>query len=249
MTSTMHWKRNGPDRQEAAASPSSDRHTVPSPPTAREMLQIIEHIHELPTLAKVSNRLNKMFKNIDTPAQDLADLIGNDQSIVAKILKLVNSSFFGFRPKVTNMRHAIMLMGYNTVLNAILSISVVDALKLAKKFKGFDISSFWEHAIGVGTISRYLDHTMGDRFKEDSFTAGLVHDIGKIIMANFFPDAFAALLQKMDRDNLTFNQAEKSIFPIGHDQVGAHVVQVLEPAGKHAGGHCVPPQTGRENGR
>jgi HD-like signal output (HDOD) protein len=188
-----------------------------------KMIKKIEGVHELPVLATVSAKLNQLMDDIDTPAQQLADFVEKDQAIVAKILKLVNSSFYGFSTKVSNIRHAIMLMGYNTIRSAVLTISVVDGHRLNHKFKGYDISRFWEHAIAVATISRFIDRQTGDRFREDSFTSGLIHDIGKLFMANCFPEEFDKVLQTMQTEKVLFSQAEKRWFPISHSELGAYL--------------------------
>ena len=222
MTLPENSGRASPPNENPSTCREASGRLVP-PLTAKSMMRKISRLRELPTLPNVAVRLNTMLQDINIPAQELSDFIVKDQAVVTKILKLVNSPFFGFSPKVTSIRHAIMLMGYNTIRNAVLSISVVDSLKLAHKFNGFDISYFWEHAIAVGAISHYLDEWSGNRFKEDSFTAGLVHDIGKIIMANFFPDTFAELLKKMACERLSFSEAEKHCFPLGHGRVGTHL--------------------------
>lgn len=188
-----------------------------------KMIKKVECVHELPVLAKVSARLNQLMDDIETPALSIADIIEKDQAVVAKILKLVNSSFYGFSTKVSNLRHAIMLMGYNTIRNAVLAISVVEGHKLIHKFSGYNISCFWEHAIAVATISRFIDRQTGNQFREDSFTSGLIHDIGKLFMANCFPEEFGKVLLTMQTENVTFSQAEKLWFPISHNELGAYL--------------------------
>ncbi|MCP4744604.1 MAG: HDOD domain-containing protein [Desulfobacteraceae bacterium] len=191
--------------------------------SADEFLMELNSVHELPTLPSVAMQVNRMLQDIETPAQELAKVIEKDHAIVPKLLKLVNSAFFGFSKKVTNVAHAIMLMGFNTVRNAVVTIAVIDSVKLQGKFNGFDISSFWLHAIAVATVSRYLDEQTGGRHKEDIFTAGLIHDIGKVVMANFYSEHFALVLRDMAAEKKGFREIEKRYFPLGHDSIGAYL--------------------------
>jgi putative nucleotidyltransferase with HDIG domain len=191
--------------------------------TPAELIKQLDTVHELPTLPSVAQRVNTMLQDINTPAKELAQVIEKDQAIVPKLLKLVNSAFYGFNKKITSISHAVMLIGYNTVRNAIISVAVIDSLKLKDKFNGFDITQFWEHAIAVGTVSRYLDEQTGNRHKENSFTAGLIHDVGKILMANCYPGRFADTLKAQQVQKISMLAAERQYFPLQHDAIGAYL--------------------------
>ena len=193
---------------------------APGPMSADEFLNRLEKIHELPTLSIVALQLGRMLQDINTSAKDVTAIIERDPSIVVKMLKLVNSAFFGFSKKVSSVQHALMLLGFNTVRNIILSIEVIDALKLRQKIIGFDIAAFWRHAIGVAVIGRHLDQMTGGRHQEEVFTAGIIHDIGKILMASHFSDQFQATWDTMHREGITFFEAERLHFPLDHASTG-----------------------------
>jgi HD-like signal output (HDOD) protein len=197
----------------------------PAEMTADKFLRQLDSINELPTLSNVVLQLGRMLQDINTSAQDVAEIIENDQSIVTKMLKLVNSAFFGFSNKVSSVQHALMLLGFNTVRNVIVSIDVIDALKLQKKIQGFDITAFWRHAIGVAIISRHLDQANGGHNQEDVFTAGIIHDIGKIVMAHYFSDRFQATWDTMQHERITFWESEHRHFPLNHAMIGEHLAK------------------------
>lgn len=191
--------------------------------TPEMLLKQLHTVHELPTLPAVANRVNAMLQDINTPARELAHVIEKDQAIVPKLLKLVNSAFYGFSRKITSISHAVMLIGYNTVRNAVVSLAVIDSLKLKGKFKGFDITSFWEHAVAVATVSRHLDARTGGRNQENSFTAGLIHDVGRILMANLYPERFSKVLLTMNEEQITLKASEARHFPLQHDAIGGYL--------------------------
>lgn len=193
--------------------------------TAEKFLKQLDEIHELPTLSTVALQLSRMLQDINISAKDVAQVIQHDQSIVAKMLKLVNSAFFGFSTKVSSVQHALMLLGFNTVRNAVISIDVINVLNMRTKIKGFDISSFWKHAVGVGVISRYLDQATGNKFREDVFTAGIIHDIGKVVMAYYFSDRFQLVWEAMHQEGINFWDAEHRHFPLNHAEIGAELAR------------------------
>ena len=203
-----------------AARPPADQ-----TPAAKALLKRINAIQELPTLSTVFAQVLSLLQDINTPAEELAKVIENDQAMVPKLLKLVNSAFFGFSKKVSSVQHAVMLLGFSTVRNAVLSIEVINALKLKKKLPDFDITKFWQHAVAVAVIARYLDEQTGKQYREDAFAAGLIHDIGKIVMAYYFFDRFEATWRSMHKDNLTFWEAESRHFPINHAAIGAQLAE------------------------
>lgn len=193
--------------------------------TAEAFIQHLDAIHELPTLSTVAMKLSRLLMDINISAKDVAEVIQYDQAIVTKLLKMVNSAFFGFSNKVSSVQHALMLLGFNTVRNAIVAIDVINAMKTKKKIKGFDISAFWIHAIGVAVISRHLDQEAGHHFREDVFTAGIIHDIGKIVMAHYFSDRFQAVLETMQSEQINFWDAEHRHFPMNHADVGIQLAR------------------------
>jgi putative nucleotidyltransferase with HDIG domain len=189
---------------------------------AAGMMQSLIQIKELPTLSPVATRVVGMILNTDTTARDLAQIIEKDPAMVSKLLKLVNSSFFGFSSRITSVVHAIMILGFNTVLNAVLSMAVIDAFRVRKyKSKGLDLETLWRHAISVAVIARHMGRSIGGQSHEYAFSAGILHDIGKIVMAIFFAERFIELQQSAQALDGDYLEAERRHFPIGHASLGA----------------------------
>lgn len=192
---------------------------------AKELMRRIDSIQELPTLSTVVVQVLSMLQDINISAEELAAVVEKDQAIVPKLLKLVNSAFFGFSTKVSSVQHAVMLLGYSTVRNAVLSVEVINAMDLKRRIEGFDITKFWRHAISVAVISRYLDQETGKQYSEDVFAAGLIHDIGKLVMAHYFTNRFEATWRTMCQEKINFWEAEPNHFPIHHAAIGAQLAQ------------------------
>jgi putative nucleotidyltransferase with HDIG domain len=153
--------------------------------------------------------------------EDLVALLEKDQSMVMKILRLVNSSFFGFKSKVKSVAHAVTLLGYNTVQNAVITVSVIEALTLKNKIDRFEIDDFWKHSISVAVMSKFIAMHTKLSAPEDAFTSGLLHDIGKIIWANFFPDELVCILRTVEKNGATFYDTEKALDLPTHSMLGS----------------------------
>ena len=187
------------------------------------VMKKLKSIEDLPTLPAIAIEVNKMLQDYDTSIKNLTKTIEKDQAMVPRILKLVNSAFFGFKSKISSVEHAIILLGFNTVRNAVVSIAIIDALSLKGELEDFDITTFWTHSIAVAVTSKYLAEKTRLQSPENSFTGGLLHDTGKVVLACHFQDFFKKVLLSMKDNNLSFYEAEVKEIPITHTQIGKYL--------------------------
>jgi len=162
-------------------------------------------IDNLPTLPVIYTEVDRLCQDPDVGADQLSSVIENDPSITLKLLNLANSAFFGFSRKISTVRDAISLLGNQTVRNTILNIAVFEATKDLKDTAGLDKNQFWLHCVGVGSVARTLTAKL-ELEREDAFTAGIVHDMGKVILDALIPDLIQPAL---DRLNLTVEQLDE----------------------------------------
>lgn len=192
---------------------------------ANIILKKLDRIEDLPTLPAVAIEVNKMLLDYDTTIDKLSDIIEKDQAMVSKILKLVNSAFFGLRGKISNISHAIVVLGFNTIRNAVVSISIIDAFSVKEGLDGFDITDFWKHSLAVAATSKYLAEKTGIHPADDCFVAGLLHDMGKIVLLQHFKDLFQKVWQAVKENNLSFYEAEKREIPVDHARIGGYLAR------------------------
>lgn len=186
-----------------------------------EILKRLNLIKDLPTLPVIALEINRMLANDRTSVDLLSQIIEKDQAIVSKLLKLVNSSFFGVRSKVATVQEAVVRLGFNSVRNVVVSVSVFETLTLEdSEGIDFNLEDFWAHSVAVAMTSRYLSEQTGIQDPDDCFVAGLLHDIGLIIIARFFPDILAKILRQVKEQNVSIYDAEKEIMPIRHNKIG-----------------------------
>lgn len=188
-----------------------------------ELKRNLDKIDNLPTLPSIALEVNKLLQDYDTSIKKLSNVIENDQAIAARILKLVNSAFFGLRSKVGNIPHAITLLGFNTVRNAVISVSVIKALSNDSDMNGFKISDFWRHSVSVAVTSKHIADTTHLHNPDDCFIGGLLHDIGKLILVNNFETLFNKIWKIKNNEDISFFEAEKRINSMNHAQIGGYL--------------------------
>ena len=189
----------------------------------QQILKKLDRIKDIPTLPSIVFELNKHLRDPDTSIKIVCDTIEKDQAIALKILKLVNSAFYGFRSKISDLRNAVVLLGYNAVRNAIVSLSVINAFPKRLTLMDFDISQFWKHSLAVAVTSKNIAQLSKKESPDNCFVGGLLHDTGKVILAQYFPDLFESVWSTLQNEHLTFYEAEQRELPIDHTKIGAHL--------------------------
>ena len=188
----------------------------------------LDSISDIPTLPSIVFKVNKMLGDYDISIKKLAAVIEKDQAMVTRILKLVNSSFYGFRSRINKIDYAVIILGFNTIRNAIVSLSIIKAFSGGKTREGFDIKDFWRHSIAVAVTSRYLSEQSKLDSPDDCFVAGLLHDIGKVILAQHFSELFDRVWESVKMDGKSFYEAEQELLPVNHAQIGGYLTKTWQ---------------------
>jgi putative nucleotidyltransferase with HDIG domain len=194
-------------------------------PTSQKIKRITESIISLPTLPTVVSKMIQLVDNPKTSASSLARLIYTDQALTARILKLANSAYYGFPREISTVNMAIVVLGFNTVKEMGLSLSVFEFFKDGSSDSAFDISRFWQHSIGCGSAARMLARRLNYHLTGEAFVAGLLHDIGKVILRQYLPKEFLSIIDRVSRNNSDLDQAELDVVGTSHAQVGAWLAE------------------------
>jgi len=185
----------------------------------------ITDLKEIPTIPVVVARAVGVINNPRSSAKDLTDLIINDQVLAAKILKVANSAYYGLPSKVNNLNRAITLIGFNEVKRMIMPILLLDTFKGFKNNKFFSSQMFWTHSLAVAAASEILTERIKAPYDMgEARVAGLLHDIGRLIIVQYFPNEFESIMSEVEL-GIKVRMAEFSILGVDHGEVGAQVTE------------------------
>ncbi len=183
--------------------------------------ELKKFVGDLPTLPVVFQQLFSRMQDPDTQVSELADLISKDPSLTAKILKLVNSAFYGRPSQISTIGRAVIIMGFQAVRSAALAVSVFERFKgMESTAQAFSLEDFWRHSIGVSCVAKQMSMVLGRCEPEDAFVAGLLHDVGKLVMLQHFPEDVEDLTRAANEQQLTWRGCEDLLFPSNHAAIG-----------------------------
>lgn len=185
----------------------------------------IEATQDLPTLPTVIGRILDMANSPMTNAADIGRVIEQDQALTAKVLKLVNSAYYGFPGQIRSVQHAIVILGFNKVKTIALAASVFDLSK-GRESNLLDLPSFWEHSLGTALAAKVVAHKLGTALQpEDAFVGGLIHDLGKLILALCMPKEYSSVFEWLAANPCTVRKAERELLGFDHAQVGDWIAE------------------------
>ncbi len=177
---------------------------------------------DLPSMPATLARIIQLTNSTDATAEQLAQVVKLDQSLSTKVLRLANSAYMGRRSKVETITDAVMTLGFGSVRNLAASASVVDALFPRKMFPGFSWQDMWIHSVNTAVAAEVVYPMITGRGgnNESAFVAGLLHDIGKLIIARTLPPKFQQIVQACTEYNFSMLQAESNFLGTNHAQIG-----------------------------
>ncbi len=186
--------------------------------------QLIEMVDKIPTFQESVHRILALTASADCSPKDLVQVIEHDPILTIKVLKLVNSAYFGLSQEVTSVNHAVVYVGINTIKNVAISVATTGALPKTNN-AGLNMNQFWAHSLAVGVIAKLLAENKGVGKNEQAnyFVAGLLHDIGKVLFAHFIPNEYQQVLQKVATEQIPLYQAERDLLGFDHSEIGGMV--------------------------
>jgi len=182
--------------------------------------RIIESIQGLPPLPEAVCRLCELAGDLDADIHEMARVIAEDQALTTRILRIANSAFYGLSGRVRTVSHAIVVLGFREIRNLALGVTVF-ALRYGRdRSSPLDHTDFWRHALAVASAARMIATHVGLADPEEAYVAGLIHDVGKLVLVEHFPDEYTEALWQANSDGCPLNEAERAILGTDHAEVG-----------------------------
>ena len=178
----------------------------------------IEESGDLPTLPGVVARIMEMVDSPETTGRQLGQEIAKDQVLSAKVLKLVNSGFYGFSQPISTIPHAVTMLGFDAVRSLVLSSSVLEMMNEA-------LPGLWEHSLACARSATMVAEHVQMPHPEEMSVIGLLHDLGKVILCQSFEDDFKKVQRRIERRDCLFHVAEEGVMGINHGELGGWLLE------------------------
>lgn len=215
--------------------------------TSLKLRALTGGLKNLPSLPELYLEIADALQSPNCSSQRIAEIASQDPAIAAKLLQLSNSAFFGFSRKVSSIAEAVQLLGVGIIQSLALAVPVFASFS-RQKCPSFPLEQIWEHSLQTGIISRRIcsEHLADAFLGEQAFCAGLLHDLGKIILADGLPDEYSAILQEAHEQRQPVSVVEQKRLEATHAEVGAYLLAIWglpiplveAVANHHHPGHC-----------
>jgi putative nucleotidyltransferase with HDIG domain len=177
-------------------------------------------LYEVPTLPAIVIQALKIMQDPNSDAKAVESVISRDPAISGKVLRVANSAFFGYSRRVASIADAIRVLGFNNVQGMIIGIGAFDAFRTER----LNLSDFWQHSIATATAAGFLAPRVGCP-ADEAFTAGILHDIGKLVFAIQAEQAYRRVIELERGGTLRSLDAERTLFEFTHPEVGETVAE------------------------
>ncbi|MBN2802848.1 MAG: HDOD domain-containing protein [Deltaproteobacteria bacterium] len=183
------------------------------------ILEMVRQTDDLPTLPIVVVEVTNLLNDPSSTPKQLTDIIKADQVLTSKILKMVNSAYYAIPGGVSTIERAIVFLGYNTIVQILLGLSMAQFSHLGKD-SGISMHDFWKHSLAVGVTSDVIARFIGHQAPEEAFAAGLLHDIGKLGLSKLAGKKFGSAIATALKKGIPLKQSEREHGLPTHDMVG-----------------------------
>jgi putative nucleotidyltransferase with HDIG domain len=209
-------------------------------------------IDAMPSLPITVSKIVELANNPHSTPSDLNKVITLDPVLTAKVLKLVNSAYYGLSNSVTSIVKAIVLLGLNTIKNLAVSTAVLGTVKKKVAANALNMDEFWRHCLAVGVTSRSIAAKIGvdPKQREEFFIAGMLHDIGKIIMNDHIPEYYMEVFEAAANNNVPLWKEEVTSLEYDHARTGKLIAEKwqLSPSlTETISTHHAPTESSQEN--
>ena len=187
-----------------------------------EIINRLESISSIPTIPVVATRAMEAVRNPDSSMRDIAEIISTDPPLAARVLKMVNSAYYGLMQSVGSLPLALTILGIREIMNLVMGISVMTMFPDTSGRGLFDRHEFWKHSAASAQVGKVLSEKLGlQKLGSSVFVGGLLHDIGKIIMDEYMHEEFCQAMNLSVEESIPCYDAESITVGATHPQIGA----------------------------
>lgn len=190
----------------------------------QELDDYISGVKDLPSAPRVLSTLLAALSRADSDASQVVQLITYDPSLTANVLKMCNSAYLGAATPASDLAEAVQRIGFNQIYRIVASVSGSRLLSPPQRGYGFAAGELWKHSVAAGVAAQCLAEDLGEDDANTIFTAALLHDIGKIVLAGALVDKYTNLVQETEASQRSLLEAERTILGVQHAEIGGRLL-------------------------
>ncbi len=195
--------------------------------SSQRALRLVKGVAGLVSLPEVCLKVNALINDPSCSAKRLGAVIGQDPALTTRLLRIANSPYFGLRARVDTVSRAVTVLGIRELQFLVLATSVTRSFDRLPNTL-IDMDAFWRHSIYCAVVARLVARRCHVLHHERLFVAGLLHDIGLLIMFNKIPELCRVMISRSSRQDLTLVEAERDVFDIDHAEVGRELLMLWQ---------------------
>src|SRR5689334_1902857 len=222
--------------------------TLADPQT--RVMEAVKKVNTIATLPEVTARIVATVEDPRSTAKQLHEIVSHDPALVTRILKVVNSAFYGLPGQIGSIERAIVLLGLNAVKNIAVAASLGQLFRGVKLCEDFTAKDLWTHCVAVGVTARELARQLKLPIADEAFLAGMIHDIGIMVSLQTSPEQLKAVCERAKTSTTEFCTIEREVMGVDHQQLGMALAETWKfprPCQLVAGYHHQPAQLADSN--
>lgn len=186
--------------------------------------RLVRDAEALPPCPAVLARVGELSKDPRSSARDLGRVIGTDEALTARLIKLVNSPFYGLRGTVSTVTQAVVILGYQEIKNVVYSVQAEDVFRRnASAGAGIDVVALWDHSLQVAVLAREMSYRVRHPVPEEVFVSGIIHDLGQVILNELLGEEYRKFRARAHADDRDLAAAERGAFGTDHAEIGCRL--------------------------
>lgn len=193
----------------------------------RDLIQrrVLKRVNDIPSLPQFVIETLKKLDDPKSSVSDVASKLSRDEGLVVRVLRLANSAYYGLSRRISSVSEAISFLGFKTVKSIVLAASVYKFMDSSFTGYALDRGDLWKHSQSVASSVRYLSTRYGKVDPEEAYIAGMVHDIGKIVLNDYVRFGYSIIIRLIEEEQLSFSDAERQVLGFDHAQVGGLIIE------------------------
>ncbi len=192
-------------------------------PQRQRTLRLLSSIRNLPSVPSIIFEVSRLLNNSKTSATDLGKVISKDQGLVARILTVANSPLYGLPRRVSTIDFAIVILGFDHIKNIVMALSMIESFR-SNQTHNWDSMAYMNHSLFTASATKRIADELGFSRAGEAFIAGLLHDIGIIIIQKYFNKEFNQICEIVESQEMLYLKAEEQVLGLTHQEIGQFIV-------------------------